>query len=326
MSGPQCCENPPVLDSGCGGVGHEEEIGGLMCYVTGPPHSKRAVLMLSDIFGYKAPKLRLIVFESKSLASIIKQKILDIQALMALYASEVLVVDILYLMVGSSVMGAPSRHWRLHIPYWPFGSRTMVPQDLAMFGEKLKLADKVSASGFYVVVPDFFYGDPYVPDNPERPLDNVERPLPVWLKDHGPDKGFEDAKPVIQALKSKGVSSIGAAGFCWGAKPVVELGNYAYIQAAVLLHPSFVSLEDFQAVKVPISILGAEVDIMSPPELLKKFEEALNAKPEVDSFVKIFPGVEHGWTVRYKDEDEVAVKSANEAHEDMLNWFVKYVK
>ncbi|KAI8552962.1 hypothetical protein RHMOL_Rhmol06G0308800 [Rhododendron molle] len=187
-----------------------------------------------------------------------------------------------------------------------------------------KLADKVSASGFYVVVPDFFYGDPFYGD--PFATENAERPLPVWLKDHGPDKGFEDAKPVIQALKSKGISSIGAAGFCWGAKPVLELGKYAYIQAAVLLHPSFVSLEDVQAVKVPISILGAEVDRMSPQELLKKFEEALNAKPEVDSFVKIFPGVEHGWTVRYKDEDEVAVKCADEAHEDMLNWFVKYVK
>ncbi|KAI8561439.1 hypothetical protein RHMOL_Rhmol04G0339600 [Rhododendron molle] len=245
MSGPQCCSNPPALDSSCG-VGHVEEIGGLKCYVTGPSHSKLALLLISDIFGYEAPKLR-------------------------------------------------------------------------------KLADKVSASGFYVVVPDFFYGDPFRGD-PFATENAGGRPLPVWLKDHGPDKGFEDAKPVIQALKSKGISSIGAAGFCWGAKPVLKLGTYACIQAAVLLHPSFVSLEDVQGVKVPISILGAEIDIMSPPELLKKFEEALNAKPEVDSFVKIFPGVEHGWTVRYKDEDEAAVKSAHEAHEDMLNWFVKYVK
>lgn len=33
--------------------------------------------------------------------------------------------------------------------------------------------------------------------------------------------------------------------------------------------------------KVPISILGAEIDHKWPPELLKKFEEALNANPEV---------------------------------------------
>ncbi|KAE9455322.1 hypothetical protein C3L33_12776, partial [Rhododendron williamsianum] len=51
-----------------------------------------------------------------------------------------------------------------------------------------KLADKVSASGFYVVVPDFFYGDPYI--------ENLERPLLVYMIDHLPDKGFEDAKQV----------------------------------------------------------------------------------------------------------------------------------
>jgi len=35
------------------------------------------------------------------------------------------------------------------------------------------------------------------------------------------------------------------------------------------------------ALKVPIAILGAEIDRMSPPELVKQFEEALKAKPEV---------------------------------------------
>lgn len=39
------------------------------------------------------------------------------------------------------------------------------------------LAEKVSAAGFYVVVPNFMHDDPYVPEN-------AERPLGVWLKDH----------------------------------------------------------------------------------------------------------------------------------------------
>ena len=47
---------------------------------------------------------------------------------------------------------------------------------------------------------------------------------------------------------------------------------------------------------------------------------------QFDSFVKIFPGVAHGWTVRYNVDDESAVKSAEESHLDMLNWFTKYVK
>ena len=47
---------------------------------------------------------------------------------------------------------------------------------------------------------------------------------------------------------------------------------------------------------------------------------------QIESFVKLFPGVTHGWTVRYNDDDEATVKSAKEAHQDMLNWFVKHVK
>ncbi|KAJ6725391.1 DIENELACTONE HYDROLASE [Salix purpurea] len=183
-----------------------------------------------------------------------------------------------------------------------------------------KLADKIAAAGFYAVVPDFFYGDPFVSDN-------AERPIQVWIKDHGMDKGYEDAKPVIEALNSKGVSTIGAVGFCWGAKVVVELGkSSAFIKAAVLCHPSFVTVDDIKELKVPISILGAEIDQLSPPALLKQFEEVLASKSEVDSFVKVFPKVAHGWTVRYNVEDEAAVKSAEEAHGNLLEWFVKYVK
>ncbi|TMW83528.1 hypothetical protein EJD97_001458 [Solanum chilense] len=240
MLGPECCENPPnYLSGGGGGAGHVQQLGGFNCYLSGPLYSTRAIILVSDVFGYEAPKLR-------------------------------------------------------------------------------KLADKVAAAGFYVVVPDFLRGDPRIP--------NDEKPLEVWIVDHGPDQGFEDAKPVIEALKSKGVTKIGAAGFCWGAKVVVELAKHAYIQAAVLLHPSFVVINDMHAVKIPISILGAEIDRRSPPELVKQFEMALNAKPEVDAFVKIFPGVTHGWAVRYNDEDELAVKSAEESHQDMLGWFEKHLK
>ncbi|MCI17206.1 endo-13-14-beta-D-glucanase-like protein, partial [Trifolium medium] len=74
-----------------------------------------------------------------------------------------------------------------------------------------KLADKVAATGYYVVVPDFLHGDPFTPEN-------ANRPLPIWLKDHQPNEAFEDAKPVIEALKHKGVLSIGAASFCWGGE------------------------------------------------------------------------------------------------------------
>ncbi|KAK3440893.1 hypothetical protein EUGRSUZ_B01151 [Eucalyptus grandis] len=179
-----------------------------------------------------------------------------------------------------------------------------------------KLADKVASAGFYVVAPDYFYGDAYDPEN-------AERPILVWVKDHGVESGYDDTLPVIEALKSKGISKIGAAGFCWGGKGVVELNKRELIQAGVILHPALVTTDDIKGVKVPIAVLGAEVDENASPELLKQFEEVLAAKPEVDGFVKVYPRTTHGWTVRYKDEEKAA---AEEAHVDMVQWFVKYVK
>ncbi|OIS98690.1 endo-1,31,4-beta-d-glucanase [Nicotiana attenuata] len=84
---------------------------------------------------------------------------------------------------------------------------------------------------------------------------NDVRPLELWIKDHGPEQGFEDAKPVIEALKSKGITKIGAVGFCWGAKVVVEIAKYAYIQAAVLLHPSFVAVDDMHGMILLLDLL-----------------------------------------------------------------------
>ncbi|POO02299.1 Dienelactone hydrolase [Trema orientale] len=239
MSSSQCLENPPSLSS-TSGAGSVQEVGGLKTYVTGPPHSNRAILLVSDVFGYEAPKLR-------------------------------------------------------------------------------KLADKLAAAAdqFLVVVPDFFYGNP---------LDLSKDDVEAWLKVHSKEKGYEDAKQVIAALKNKGVSAIGVAGFCWGGNVVVKLASTADIQAAVVLHPGRLTGEDINEVKVHIAILGAEIDKYAPPEEVKHLGEILSAKPEFDSFVKIFPGVAHGWTVRYNDEDHSAVKSAEEAHSDLLNWFTKYVK
>ncbi|WJX90484.1 carboxymethylenebutenolidase [Trifolium repens] len=181
-----------------------------------------------------------------------------------------------------------------------------------------KLADKVAATGYYVVVPDFLHGDPFTPEN-------ANRPLPIWLKDHQPNEAFEDAKPVIEALKHKGVLSIGAASFCWGAKVVVELAKSRLIEAAVLLHPSFITLDDIKGISIPIAVLGAEIDKYCPPELLKQFEQFLTAELGDDCYVKLFPQVSHGWTIRYNIEDAMAVKSADESHRILLEWFAKHV-
>ncbi|KAJ0724577.1 putative dienelactone hydrolase, alpha/Beta hydrolase [Helianthus annuus] len=83
MFGPACCDNPPGISSG-EESGQIKKLASLNSYVSGNPDSKLAVLLISDAYGYEAPKLR-------------------------------------------------------------------------------KIADKVAAAGYYVVVPDMFFGDPFIP-------------------------------------------------------------------------------------------------------------------------------------------------------------------
>ncbi|RLM52861.1 hypothetical protein C2845_PMPSC011931 [Panicum miliaceum] len=182
MASPDCFENPPALDPACGGGEVVDDFGGKKAYVAGSAEAKVAVVLVSDAFGFEAPKLR-------------------------------------YLL----------------------------------------------------------------------------------------EKAFEEAKPVIAALNEKGMSTIGAAGYCWGAKVVAELAKAREIQAAVMSHPSLVTVDDIK-------------------ELVKRFKQVLSANSAVAHFVKIFPGVTHGWAVRYSDDDEAAVKSAEEAFADMTGWFDKHLK
>ncbi|GER26121.1 alpha/beta-Hydrolases superfamily protein [Striga asiatica] len=181
-----------------------------------------------------------------------------------------------------------------------------------------KIADKIGAAGFYTVVPDFFNGDPYV---------SGQKTWGPWFSKHPAEKGITDANKVIEALsQSKSINKIGAAGFCWGGKVAVDLSKPPSVRAIVLLHPTYVTEEDIPCVNVPVSILGGQADTQVPPSLIKKYESALEKTHKVDSFVKIFPGAEHGWTTRYNDTDAAAVERANEAHQDLLNWIIKYVK
>uniref|UniRef100_A0A6N2LPH2 Dienelactone hydrolase domain-containing protein n=1 Tax=Salix viminalis TaxID=40686 RepID=A0A6N2LPH2_SALVM len=61
------------------------------------------------------------------------------------------------------------------------------------------------------------------------------------------DKVKEDAKSVIATLKSKGVNSIGAAGFCWGGNVAVKLASSSNdIQAAVILHPGPLTIDEIK--------------------------------------------------------------------------------
>ncbi|KOM49516.1 hypothetical protein LR48_Vigan08g034300 [Vigna angularis] len=99
-------------------------------------------------------------------------------------------------------------------------------------------------------------------------------------------KGIEIAKPIIEALKRKGASAMGVVGFCGGARTVTNLGKTKRVQAFMLLHPSFITVDDICGVEVPIAILEAEHDSIAPPKLLNQFKQVLDARLELAEIIR----------------------------------------
>ncbi|KAJ1262800.1 hypothetical protein BS78_09G137300 [Paspalum vaginatum] len=180
---------------------------------------------------------------------------------------------------------------------------------------KRKIADQVAALGYYVVVPDLFHGDPY--------RDGVS--FEEWIKTHSPADATEKVRQLIAALKKKG-KAVGFGGYCWGAKVAVELAKTDELVAVVISHPSLVTVDDTKEIKCPIEVLGGEYDTVSPPQLVHQFEDAPEQNEAIDHFVKIFPGVPHGFACRYNSSDPFAVQTAEEARELMVSWISKHLK
>ncbi|CAI9753447.1 unnamed protein product [Fraxinus pennsylvanica] len=130
-----------------------------------------------------------------------------------------------------------------------------------------KLADKVAASGFLVVVFHFYYGDPFDPDS--HGLEPQS-----WMKAH--------PTAVISTVKSNGVSVVGTGGFCWGGMVVVKLAKFDCIKAAVVLNPGPITEEEINEVKCLIALLGAEIN---------QFTSAIeDDDDDVDLFEESSPG------------------------------------
>lgn len=139
-----------------------------------------------------------------------------------------------------------------------------------------------------VLIPDILNNDPI-----------LDKSLEAWIKDHTP----EITRPIVdgflaQLKKEKSPKSLFGIGYCFGAKYCIQnLSKDGHFKAGAVAHPSFVAVEEVDAVTKPILISAAETDSIFPEELRNKTIQILSANKTWYQ-VDLFQGVAHGFSVR----------------------------
>lgn len=190
------------------------------------------------------------------------------------------------------------------------------------FNNILLTADQFASAGYKVFIPDILFGDPI-------PLGkSIDRD--AWKQRHSPEVTRKIIDGFTKSLKHQyDPKFIGVIGYCFGAKFAVQHINSeeGLANAAAIAHPSFVSIEEIEAIgsKKPLLISAAEEDHIFPANLRHLTEEKLK---EIHAIYQLdlFSGVSHGFAAR-GDITKPAVKYAKEkALLDQIYWFNHFSK
>jgi dienelactone hydrolase len=139
-------------------------------------------------------------------------------------------------------------------------------------------------------------------------------------------------------------SKLGVCGFCWGGHPSTRLcaqssvdsGTERLVDAQFCAHPSALKAPDdiVNAVtkfKVPYSMAIAAKDFVLKKTQVEETEAILRQKTESGDHdgcqfeIKYYEGCQHGFAVRAKPGDKVQEKAADDACEQAIAWFKKWL-
>ncbi|KFY08354.1 hypothetical protein V492_06296, partial [Pseudogymnoascus sp. VKM F-4246] len=141
-----------------------------------------------------------------------------------------------------------------------------------------------------------------------------------------------------------GVQRVGAIGYCFGGRYVMRLLAAGKIEAGVVNHPSFFTLDEVSAlgrpsvdkakdeeaggnnVKVwkPLAIFAAETDDIFPEEKRRATEDRLK-EGGVTWMCTTYSGTEHGFSVRGDLSDPVVKFARDSALDGAIKWFNEYL-
>lgn len=131
-------------------------------------------------------------------------------------------------------------------------------------------------------------------------------------------------------LKEKGVTKLGATGYCFGGRTVFDFALDKEIQVAVASHPSMLTLEDlakFKETDIPLLLNTCEDDFTFSLEMQAKADEIIgDGKMEAEGYKRLyFEKNVHGFASRGDLSVPHIRKAKEESFIATIEWFKKYL-
>jgi len=166
------------------------------------------------------------------------------------------------------------------------------------------MADDFSRNGFQVYMPDYFKGDPYPEDYLNNPDRKVDFNRDAWKAKHSIDTAWPAVREAMSNLKEKGITEIGAVGFCYGAPFVMKLSHENSIKAGAFTHPSPLPLPDdfnilLEKSNTAVLFNTCEDDTAFPAEAQAMADKMLGGGKYKPVYQRTYwKGCTHGFAVR----------------------------
>jgi len=187
------------------------------------------------------------------------------------------------------------------------------------------LSDDFARNGFQVYAPDFFAGD-------FRPVDHLNNPdfdMEAWRARHTYGVVRPRLDAAIAGLKERGITTFAAAGYCFGAKYVMELSKENFLVTAMIAHPAPLAIpDDFTYLlahsRTSLLINSCETDRAFPQEAQAEVDGILGDGKYGPGYKRLYwEGCNHGFAVR-GDMSDPKIKAGKEgAFKGTVEWFAE---
>lgn len=118
---------------------------------------------------------------------------------------------------------------------------------------------------------------------------------------------------------------VGAIGYCYGGWAVFQLGaDPSLIDAVSTAHPTLLTKEEIDAIKVPVQILSAETD-QSYTEELKEYSNKIIPTLGVPYEYVYFPGLVHGFAARGDENNKLQKHGLEKAKNNAVTFFKEFL-